>query len=74
MSSGELLLTGFVAVIVFGPTKLPELLKHMGLVVAKLHALKEQVHLFWQKEIQEEQLRENESKALVADKEYKANN
>lgn len=73
MSGGELLLTGFVALIVFGPSKLPGFLKHIGFVLSKLNALKERAHLLWQVEMKKEALLENEKKALVADKEYQGN-
>ena len=73
MSSGELLLTFIVALIVFGPSKLPMLATHLGLLMRKINQLKEQAASFWQQQINEHQLQENQRKAELADEQYKNN-
>ncbi len=74
MSISELLLTVFVAVIVFGPDKLPMLAKHIGLAVKKLNRLKEQFSEFWQQQLNEAQLLENTQKAEKVDGDYQSGN
>lgn len=71
MSSGELLVTFVVAIIVFGPSKLPMLANHLGLFLRKLNQLKEQAEVFWQQQLKEIQLQENKRKAEIGDEEYK---
>jgi sec-independent protein translocase protein TatB len=73
MSSGELLLTFIVALIVFGPSKLPMLATHLGLLMRKVSQIKEQAASFWQQQLNEHQLKENQLKAEQGDKKYKAN-
>ncbi len=73
MSGGELLLIFIVALIVFGPSKLPMLATHLGLLLRKLNQIKEQIALFWQQQLNEQQLKENQYKAEQGDKEYKTN-
>lgn len=69
--SMELLLIFIVALVVFGPTKLPMLATHLGLLVRKLQRLKTQANTFWQQQINEYQLQENKRKAEEADQQYK---
>ena len=69
--SMELLLIFIVALIVFGPKKLPMLASHLGLLMRKLNHLKAQATAFWQQQLNEHQLQENERKAEEADKQYK---
>lgn len=71
MSSGELLLTFIVAVIVFGPSKLPMLATHLGMLMRKINQLKEHAASFWQQQLNEIQLQENKRKAETVDEEYK---
>ncbi|MBL7481673.1 Sec-independent protein translocase subunit TatA/TatB [Legionella bononiensis] len=71
MSSGELLLTFIVAVIVFGPSKLPMLATHLGLLMRKVNQLKVYAAEFWQQQLNEIQLQENKRKAELGDEEYK---
>lgn len=71
MSSGELLLTLIVALIVFGPSKLPMLATHLGLLVRKINQIKEQATAFWQQQLNEQQLLENQRRAEQGDKQYK---
>lgn len=68
MSSSELLLILLVALIVFGPKKLPMLATHLGLMLSKVTHLKQQVHQWWQQQLT---LQENERKAQAADEHYK---
>jgi len=74
MSTGQLFLTMLVALLVFGPAKLPMLAKHLGIFFAKFNYYKEQVFLYWKKKIQEDtnqqQLLENIKKAQKADSSY----
>ena len=70
MSSGELLLTFLVAIVVFGPSKLPMLAEHLGKLARHLNRLKEQVTTFWQNQLSEQQLKENTRKAEKADAAY----
>lgn len=67
MSLAELLVTLFVALIVFGPQKLPEVASRLGRVFFKLNRLKQQFSTAWQKQLDQEQLRENTRKAEKAD-------
>ena len=57
--SMEILLIFIVALVVFGPTKLPMLASHLGLLVRKLQQLKIQADRFWQQQLNEYQLQEN---------------
>ncbi|AAU28952.1 TPA: twin-arginine translocase TatA/TatE family subunit [Legionella pneumophila] len=70
MSLGELLLVFIVAIIVFGPSKLPMLATHLGMLVRKLNQLKEHTSSFWQQQLNEIQLYENQRKAEKADQQY----
>ena len=67
----EFLVILIVALIVFGPTKLPMLATHLGLLVRKLNQLKTHINQFWQKQLNEFQLQENKRKAEIADRQYK---
>ncbi len=67
MNSSELFLTFLVALIVFGPNKLPMLAEHLGKLLRLLSHVKQQASLFWQAQVQEQQLRENTRKAEQAD-------
>jgi sec-independent protein translocase protein TatB len=71
MSSGELLLTFIVALIAFGPSKLPMLAAHLGLLIRKINQFKEHAISFLQQQINEYQLQENQRKAEQVDEQYK---
>ncbi|WP_392538361.1 twin-arginine translocase TatA/TatE family subunit [Legionella sp. 227] len=71
MSSGELLVILMVALIVFGPKKLPMLATHLGLLLRKLNQLKAQAAALWQQQLNAVQLQENQRKAKEADEQYK---
>ncbi len=70
MSSSELLLTFFVALLVFGPKKLPMLAEDLGKLFRHLMHFKQQITLFWQTQLNEQQLRENTRKGEEADRLY----
>lgn len=69
----ELLVIFIVALIVFGPKKLPMLATHLGLLFRQIHRWKAQATAFWQQQLNEHQLQENKRKAEEADKYYKEN-
>ncbi|KTD42715.1 Sec-independent protein translocase subunit TatA/TatB [Legionella parisiensis] len=71
MSGGELLVIFCVALIVFGPKKLPMLATHLGLLIRKLNQLKAQAALLWHQQLNALQLQENQRKAREADEQYK---
>ncbi len=73
MSSGELLLTFVVALVVFGPSKLPMLATHLGMLMRKVNQFKEHAAAFWQQQLDEIKLEENKRKAEEIDKEYNKN-
>lgn len=70
MSSGELFLTFLVALIVFGPNKLPMLAEHLGHLFRFFNQLKQQVTTFWETQQHENLLKKNTQKAEQADKIY----
>lgn len=72
MSTAELLLTALVALLVFGPTKLPMLAQHLGNVMRLLHRYQRLASQFWQTQLNEHQLQENLKKAEQADKHYQS--
>ena len=71
MISGELLLIMLVACIVFGPNKLPMLARHLGLAIRQINRLRAQLNQFWQEQVSEQQLLENQQKAEEADVLYR---
>jgi len=70
MSTGQLLLTMLVAMLVFGPSKLPMLAKHLALIINRLNQHKQHLMNFWQHQLNEQQLQENNKKAADADVTY----
>jgi len=70
MSSGQLLLTLLIALLVFGPDKLPMLARHAGQLIARLERYKQQASALWQSQLNEQQLQENTRKAHEADAVY----
>jgi sec-independent protein translocase protein TatB len=70
MSVAELLLTLIIALIVFGPKKLPLLAHHLARLMAKRNQYKQQIQLLWQALLKEQQLQDNTEKALKADASY----
>lgn len=71
MNGSELLLIVVVALIVFGPSKLPMLASHLGILARKMIQLKMKTSLLWQQQLKEFQLQENLRKAKEADESYK---
>ncbi|MDR3442538.1 MAG: twin-arginine translocase TatA/TatE family subunit [Legionella sp.] len=71
--SGELLLICIVALIVFGPKKLPMLAQHLGLLLRQVNQLKSKAAALWQEQLNELQLQENKRKAEEADRQYQEN-
>lgn len=70
MNTSELLLIFLVAIVVFGPNKLPMLASHLGKLVRSFTQLKQQATDFWQNQLNEQQLLENQRKAEKADAVY----
>ncbi len=70
MSMGELLLTLVVALLVFGPKKLPMVANHLGKLFGRIHHYKRQLTDIWQQQLNEHQLQENIKKAHKADTDY----
>ncbi len=70
MSAGELCLTLLVALVVFGPNKLPMLAQHLGQWVTKGRRYKQLVLATWQSMLNEQQLQENRKKAQAAEASY----
>ncbi|MCP0914931.1 MULTISPECIES: twin-arginine translocase TatA/TatE family subunit [Legionella] len=70
MSTGELLLILIVALLVFGPGKMPMLAQHLGKCVRLLQQYRQQILEFWQAQMNEQQLQDNLKKAEEADKKY----
>jgi Sec-independent protein translocase protein TatA len=69
--TAEFFLILLVAVLAFGPKKLPMLAAHLGLVMRQIDHHKNQVALIWRQQIQQLQLEENQIRAEEADKQYK---
>lgn len=74
MSGGELLVILIVMLIVIRPEKLPLAAHHLGYIWKHLHHLKAKAVLFWQNQLNEYQLEENQKKAQQGDKLYAKNN
>lgn len=71
MSGGELLLTLIVALLVFGPNKLPLLARHLGRIAQKFNQYRQKAEDIFHEQIAIEQLKENIKKAEKAEEEYK---
>lgn len=59
-----------VAVLVFTPDKLPMVAQHLGKLWKHLQFFKAQAGQFWQQQMNEYQLKENQKKAQDGDKLY----
>lgn len=70
--SGELLVIFVVAIIVFGPSKLPMLAEHLGKLFRQITVLKQKASAFWHDQLNEQQLLENQRKAEKADASYES--
>lgn len=67
MSVGELFVIALVTVVLFGPKKLPLLVHHVSICMAKLHQLKKKAASFWEAQLNEYQLQQNIDKAKQAE-------
>src|SRR3989338_9798244 len=74
MSSGELILTLFVALLVFGPQKMPMLARHLAWLVKRCQAWQQQGLALWNQLQLQNQLQSNLEKAKVAEEEYSQRN
>ncbi|WP_133129871.1 Sec-independent protein translocase subunit TatA/TatB [Legionella yabuuchiae] len=70
MSVAELFLIVVVALIAFGPSKLPMLAHHLAKLHKRFVRLQQQFAEFFQSQLNEHQLQENLKKADKADSEY----
>lgn len=70
MNLAELLLTLMVALLVFGPKKLPMLAHHLGRVIARVNGYQQKWIKFCQQQCEAQQLQENIQKAEAADRDY----
>lgn len=73
MSLGELLVIMTVALLVFGPNKLPMVAQHLARFMKHLLYYKTLLSNFWQQQLLEHQLQENQKKATQADTHYQEN-
>lgn len=69
--SSELLLIFLVAFIVFGPARLPMLARHLGALFHHVQGMKQKLNAYWQAQLQQQQLQDNERKAEKADEIYR---
>lgn len=74
MNLSELVLTTVIALIVFGPKKLPLLAQHVGLLLNQIQHYKQLLLQFWETQQQHLQLQQNIEKAKKADKKYTQSN
>lgn len=74
MSIGELLLILVVALVVFGPKKLPMVAYHLGMLVGRFNHYKQKALVFWQQQLNEQALQDNLRKAKEADAGYQQDN
>ena len=74
MSISELLLILVVALVVFGPQKLPLVAHHLGTLLGHFNGYKQQVAAFWQQQLNEQKLQENIKKAQESDVNYQQDN
>lgn len=73
MSTGEILLTLLITVIVFKPSKWPMLAHHLAKGVRAIQRYKQHAQRFWQEQLDVYQFEENKKKAAAADRRYDAN-
>ena len=70
MSAAELLIIMLVALLVFGPNKLPMLARHLAKGVRFVTICKQRFSEFWDTQLKTYQLHENLEKAKQAAKKY----
>ena len=66
----EILIILTVALIVFGPNKLPMLAQHLGKLMKHLQRYQQTLQQFWQQQLLQQKLEENKHKAQAADQLY----
>ena len=71
MSLAELMLILIVAMVVFGPSRLPKLVRHLERIFTYLNKVRSQLSKLWDAQLRTLQLEENQQKAKQADKAYK---
>lgn len=71
--NGQLLLILIVALVVFGPKKLPMLASNLGHLMHQLQKVKQQLWLLWHQQQQASQLQENIKRAQAVDSSYQQN-
>lgn len=74
MSVSELLLILLVALVVFGPNKLPMLAKHLGQLMAQYHRYQQRIRDIWPVLLKEHLLQENKNRAEKAERSYSLDN
>ena len=67
---GELLLTTLIALLVFGPERLPALARHLGKLIQYINRYKQEASRFFDAQKNEQILMDNINKANAADKKY----
>lgn len=70
MSMGELLVIFFVALIVCGPERLPEIAKKLGRLIARMHLWRQHWQNEWLFYTNQEQLKENLRQAEIIERRY----
>ncbi len=70
MSLAELLVVLTISLIVFGPSKLPMLARHLGVLLRKLNQVQARFNQLWQNKLKEIELIENEKRASEIDAQY----
>lgn len=68
MSLGELLLTLLIALLVFGPERLPSVARHLGKLLGYANRYKQLALQWWEEQKKELQLQENIKKAEKIEK------
>lgn len=71
MSTGELLLTATIALLVLGPNQLPIVARKLGQLMKQVHDYKQHLSVFLDAQSQAHQLQDNLKKAAEADEHYK---
>lgn len=71
MSTGELLLTLFIALLVLGPKQLPDVARQLGRLIKQGNEYRQQLFRFFEEQRLEHQLQDNMKKAAEADEKYK---
>lgn len=70
MNLSEVILILIIALVVFGPKKLPMLAIHLAMGLRFFNQIKDKGQLLWEQVLKEQSLLENEHKAQIADHQY----